>query len=77
MYTDALSFLEDERDAWRPYEALSQLSDAELDAIEAFVNHGGGLVVLGETEQEKYGNTRQRAAGPLRAAPRERHGPGL
>jgi hypothetical protein len=30
MYTDALSFLEDERDAWRPYEALSQLTDDEL-----------------------------------------------
>jgi hypothetical protein len=31
MYTDALSFLEDERDAWQPYEALSQLSDADLE----------------------------------------------
>ena len=31
MYTDALSFLEDERDAWRPYEALSQLTDEELE----------------------------------------------
>ena len=30
MYTDALSFLEDERDAWRPYEALAQLTDDEL-----------------------------------------------
>ena len=30
MYTDALSFLEDERDAWRPYEALTSLSDEEL-----------------------------------------------
>jgi Mycothiol maleylpyruvate isomerase N-terminal domain len=31
MYFDALSFLEDERDAWRPYEALSQLTDEELE----------------------------------------------
>jgi hypothetical protein len=31
MYTDALSFLEDERDAWRPYEALSQLTDEDLE----------------------------------------------
>lgn len=31
MYFDSLSFLEDERDAWRPYEALSQLSDEELE----------------------------------------------
>jgi hypothetical protein len=33
-----------------------RLSDEELDAIEAFVAGGGGLVVLGETEQDKYGN---------------------
>jgi Family of unknown function (DUF6421) len=33
-----------------------RLSAAELDAIEAFVAGGGGLIVLGETEQEKYGN---------------------
>ena len=33
-----------------------RLAPAEVDAIEAFVRAGGGLVVLGETEQEKYGN---------------------
>ncbi len=33
-----------------------RLSDRELDAIEEFVRGGGGLVALGETEQEKYGN---------------------
>jgi len=33
-----------------------RLTAAELDAIEAFVQRGGGLIVLGETEQEKYGN---------------------
>ena len=33
-----------------------RLTDAELDAIETWVRAGGGLVVLGETEQEKYGN---------------------
>ena len=33
-----------------------RLSPQELDAIEAFVQRGGGLIVLGETEQEKYGN---------------------
>jgi hypothetical protein len=33
-----------------------RLSAEELDAIGAFVAAGGGLVVLGETEQEKYGN---------------------
>jgi hypothetical protein len=31
MYFDALSFLEDERDAFRAYEALLDLSDEQLD----------------------------------------------
>ena len=31
MYLDALSFLEDERDAWRPYEALATIPDDRLD----------------------------------------------
>jgi len=33
-----------------------RLSADELDAVEEFVARGGGLIVLGETEQEKYGN---------------------
>src|SRR5438477_280253 len=33
-----------------------RLTNAELDAIEEFVRGGGGLIALGETEQEKYGN---------------------
>lgn len=32
MYLDALSFLEDERDGWRAYEALADLTDDQLDA---------------------------------------------
>ncbi len=31
MYLDALSFLEDERDAFRPYEALAELTDEQLE----------------------------------------------
>jgi hypothetical protein len=31
MYFDALSFLEDERDAWRPFEALLGIPDARFD----------------------------------------------
>jgi len=32
VYRDALDFLEEERDAWAPYEALAALSDAQLAA---------------------------------------------
>ena len=32
------------------------LSDSEISAIKDFVSEGGGLVVLAETEQAKYGN---------------------
>lgn len=31
MYLNALEFLEEEREAWRPFEALASLSDEELD----------------------------------------------
>ncbi len=31
MYFDALSFLEDERDAWRPFEALLDMADADFE----------------------------------------------
>src|SRR5213596_2164617 len=31
MYLNALEFLEEEREAWRPYEALGGLSDEQLD----------------------------------------------
>ena len=30
MYFDALSFLEDDRDAWQPFEQLATLSDDQL-----------------------------------------------
>jgi len=39
MYTDALSFLEDERDAFRGYEALLDLTDEQL-AVEVEAAHG-------------------------------------
>ena len=31
MYLNALEFLEEEREAWRPYEALDDLTDEQLD----------------------------------------------
>ena len=54
-----------------------RLSAEEIDAIDAFVRGGGGLIVLGETEQEKYGNNLNDLLGAVRPASRERHGPGL
>ncbi len=33
-----------------------RLTPDEIDALERFVSDGGGLIVLGETENEKYGN---------------------
>ena len=33
-----------------------KLSSNEIDALEQFVAMGGGLLILGETEQQKYGN---------------------
>ncbi|WP_188193030.1 DUF6421 family protein [Nonomuraea sp. SYSU D8015] len=38
-------------------------SAAELDAIEAYVAAGGGLVVLAEEEQDKYGNNLRELLG--------------
>jgi hypothetical protein len=39
-----------------PESGPPRFSSAELDAIEAFVRDGGGLIVLAEEEQDKYGN---------------------
>lgn len=33
MYLNALEFLEEEREAWRPYEALDELSDEQLELM--------------------------------------------
>ena len=38
MYLDALSFLEDERDAWRPFERLAGLTDDQLSRPVEAVN---------------------------------------
>jgi hypothetical protein len=35
MYLDAMEFLEEERDAWAPYEALAALSDEQLSVARA------------------------------------------
>ncbi|MDI1288636.1 MAG: DUF6421 family protein, partial [bacterium] len=45
-------------DAWEHTTGVGSpmLTDAELDAVTRFVSGGGGLVILAETEQAKYGN---------------------
>jgi hypothetical protein len=47
MYLDALSFLEDERDAFRAYEALEALSDEQLDAPVAAAGGWSGRDLMG------------------------------
>ncbi|MEA2198229.1 MAG: hypothetical protein QOJ25_2280 [Solirubrobacteraceae bacterium] len=41
-----------------------RFSGSELAAIEGFVRLGGGLIVLGETENEKYGNNLNELLAP-------------
>jgi hypothetical protein len=47
MYLDALEFLEEEREAWAPFEALAMLSDAQL-AVPLAAAHGwSGRTLMG------------------------------
>jgi hypothetical protein len=46
MYFDALSFLEDERDAWRPFEALLELSPEQLEIPAAGPDRWSGRDLL-------------------------------
>ena len=47
MYLDALSFLEDERDTFRAYEALLDLSDDQLDVPVEAANGWSGRDLMG------------------------------
>jgi len=47
MYLDALSFLEDERDAFRPYEALLELTDEQLERPVEAANGWSGRDLMG------------------------------
>lgn len=47
MYLDALSFLEDERDAFRAYEALDALTDEQLDIPVAAAGGWSGRDLMG------------------------------
>jgi hypothetical protein len=67
MYLDALSFLEDERDALRPYERLLELTDEQLDRpIDAAGGWSGrdltGHIVL--AQEAALAAARELALGP-------------
>ncbi len=47
MYLDALSFLDDERDAWRPFEALEGLDDEQLGRPIAAAHGWSGRDLMG------------------------------
>src|SRR3954452_15465638 len=47
MYLDALSFLEDERETFRAYEALLDLSDEQLDVPVAAAHGWSGRDLMG------------------------------
>jgi Mycothiol maleylpyruvate isomerase N-terminal domain len=47
MYLNALEFLEEERDAWRPFEALDGLSDKRLDEPVAAAHGWSGRDLIG------------------------------
>ncbi len=57
--TDVLVIAHPSEPRWErtvPGGGSPMLSPAELDAVEAWVRAGGGLLLLGETEQAKYAN---------------------
>ena len=47
MYLDALEFLEEERDAWRPFEALADLTDDQLSVPVAGAHGWSGRQLMG------------------------------
>jgi len=47
MYLDSLEFLEEERDAWRPFEALDGLTDAQLASPVAAAHGWSGRDLMG------------------------------
>ena len=74
MYSDALSFLEDERDTFRPYEALDALSDEQLDAPVEAAGGWSGRDLMGHivTWQEAALATAKELAMGERSATMER-----
>jgi hypothetical protein len=63
--TDVLVIAHPSEPAWERTvpSGWPKLTDEELDAVVAFVAAGGGLIVLGESEQAKYGNNLDELVG--------------
>lgn len=58
MYRDALEFLEEEREAWRPYEALDALGDEQLEQpVEAAHGWSGRDLIAHLTAWQSYALT--------------------
>jgi hypothetical protein len=74
MYLDALSFLEDERDGFRPYEALDDLSDEQLGRPVDGANGWSGRDLMGHMTawQEAALATAKELAVDERSATKER-----
>src|SRR5664279_2861059 len=67
MYFDALSFLEDERDAWRPYEALFTLTPEHLELPVAGEDRWSARDLLGHLvfwQERALAVARELAVGP-------------
>jgi hypothetical protein len=47
MYLDSLEFLEEERDAWAPFEALADLTDEQLSVAVPEAHGWSGRVLMG------------------------------
>jgi hypothetical protein len=47
MYLHSMDFLEEERDAWRPFEALAGLTDAQLEAPVEGAHGWSGRALMG------------------------------
>ena len=58
-HTDVFVLMHASEDAWEGTTGSGnpKYSDAEIDALVEFVQTGGGLILFGETEQLKYGNS--------------------
>ncbi len=66
MYTDALSFLEDERDTFRAYEVLDQLTDEQLDIPVAEAGGWSGRDLMGHitlAQEDALASAKELAVG--------------